>query len=82
MNNIDATITNIRAQITARGWTITESLDGESKDTQGNINDCHLELIHTDGTRKAWGYFGRVYCWTEAYESITGNSWIDAVVRK
>ncbi len=83
MKNVEATIANIHAQLTARGWTITESLDGEGKDSRGNINDCYIELIHTEtGERRSLGYFQRVYFWTEAYEAITGRSWLDAVVKK
>ena len=70
MDNIQATITNIRAQLTARGWTITESLDGESTNTQGEVNICHLEAIDNDGKRLGWGYMTRVGAWTELYLSL------------
>jgi len=79
MNNEEATIANIRAQLVARGWTtINEEIIDKAYKPEDN---CHLELIHENGTRKGWGMFPRLYCWTEAYEGITGRPWLDAVVR-
>lgn len=78
MTNEEATIANIRAQLASRGWSrVEEYIDPDTS----KKDNCHLELYYEDGTRKGWGMFPRVYCWTEAYESITDRPWLDAVVR-
>lgn len=81
MKNEEATIANIRAQLISHGWTRIEEFIDTEKQYKSEDN-CHLELYHEDGTRKAWGMFPRLYCWTEAYEEITGRPWMESVVRR
>ena len=64
----EAAIRTARREITQRGWSVSETRLGN--------NECHLEL--TKGSeRKGWGVFDRLYCWTEAFEAITGRSWLE-----
>lgn len=75
----ETTIAAIRSHLDALGWTtVIENIEANPYKPG---NDCHLELYHEDGTRKGWGLFTRLYCWTEAYEGITGKSWLDIVVK-
>ena len=77
VDNQDAIITYIRAQLVARGWsTINEEFIEDPIEPE---NNCRLELIHDDGRRHGWGMFSRLCCWTEAFEVITGQPWINAV---
>ena len=75
MDNIEATITNIKAQLTAQGWKVEETLFDD-----GSPDDCHLECTR-DEERRAWGRVPRVTAWTEAYSAITGRQWQAAIVK-
>lgn len=76
MNNIEATITNIKAQLIAHGWEIGETLFDD-----GSPDDCHLELTRGEDERKGFGRFPRLYCYTEAYTAVTGREWQAAIVK-
>ena len=55
-----------KKEIEAKGWKIKEHhYNGES----------HLEFTRGH-ERKGWGMFETLYCWTEAYQSITGKHWM------
>ncbi len=74
MSNTEATITNIKAQLSARGWEVSETiLDDNSP------YDCHLVCTSPDGERTGCGPLPRATCWTEAYEKITGQSWNNSI---
>ena len=70
MTNIEATISNIKAQLSARGWEVSETILHDN-----SPYDCHLVSTSPDGERKGWGPLPRVTCWTEAYEALTGQAW-------
>ena len=80
MDNAEATITNIHAQLHALGWVRVEEFIDHDKQFEPD-NNCHLELYRDDGTRLGWGMFSRLYCWTEAYTHITGQSWASVARR-
>lgn len=58
-------IQKARAALTALGWSCEESFNEKG--------ECNLVLIK-DGERKAWGMFDQIFCWSEAYKTITGRS--------
>lgn len=79
MDNEEATISNIRAQLHAYGWVrVEETIDNDKQFEPENT--CYLELYKEDGTRLGWGMFPRLYCWTETYTHITGRSWTTAIM--
>lgn len=65
----DELIAKAKKGIEKRGWTVVEDMHND----QGDI---HI-LLKKDGERKGWGMFDRVYCWTEAFEHVTGKRWMD-----
>ncbi len=69
---ISTLIAKAKKEIENLGWTAVEDMRNEN-------GDVHLELTAANGQRKGWGMFSQVYCWTEAYESITGKSWITLI---
>lgn len=67
----EAVIKAARHAIEACGWVVNEDFSDDGK-------TLHLELFKGD-QRKGWGMFEPSYCWTEAYQSITGRSWVELV---
>lgn len=65
-SNCERVIAAAKSAIVNAGWRIDEEyLKGDK---------CYLAL-EKDGKHKGWGMFDRLYCWTDAYETITGNPW-------
>ena len=70
---ISAIIAHIQTELLGRGWTCIETSVPEH-----GPGMCHLicyQAQDPDGTRRGWGLFDRFYCWTQAFESITGQTW-------
>lgn len=65
-NKSIAVIEQARSQIEALGWVVDEFVN--------DSDECHLEFNRGD-YRVGWGLFDRLYCWTEAFERLTGKSW-------
>ena len=63
-------IEKARKEITDLGWRIEEYNNGRG--------ECHL-VFTKGGERKGWGLLPTLYCWTEAYETLTGKSWTDLI---
>lgn len=64
---IDKLILKAKNEIEKLGWVAVE-------DMRNDNGDVHLELTR-NGVRKGWGMFDRAYCWTEAFEAVTGKRW-------
>lgn len=69
LSRVELVVKAARHEIEAMGWEINEDFSDD-----GQL--LHLELFK-GGQRKGWGMFKPLYCWTEAYECITGYSWFD-----
>lgn len=61
-------IVKARIALTSIGWSCDETFNENG--------EGHLVLTK-DGERKAWGMFDQIFCWSEAYKTITGRSWLE-----
>ena len=59
-----------RKAIESQGWVCDEEFNEEAM--------CYL-VITKDDQRIGRGMFDRLYCWSEAYEKVTGQPWISLV---
>lgn len=66
-----AVIKAAREVIEACGWVVNEDFSDDGK-------TLHLELLKGE-KRLGWGMFEPSYCWTEAYQKITGHSWVELI---
>lgn len=63
-------ISKARVAIETLGWVVDEELYD---------NDEAYVVFTRDSERTGWGRFHQLYCWTEAYEAITGQPWGELV---
>lgn len=73
-SKIGDVINKAKSEIASLGWKWSEE-----PGYPPNAHLIHLELTRGD-ERKGWGLFEPLYCWTEAYEKITGKSWQTLIV--
>lgn len=71
LSHVELVIKAARSAIEALGWVVNEDFSDDGK-------TLHLELFKGE-KRLGWGMFEPSYCWTEAYQSITGRSWFELV---
>lgn len=67
MRDLDIYIQKAKQAIESRGWTCDEFLNEQGQ--------CHLTIVKGDQDI-GWGLFDRLYCWTEAFEKVTGLPWM------
>ncbi|MBL4798168.1 MAG: hypothetical protein JKY50_12185 [Oleispira sp.] len=66
-----AIIKAAREAIEALGWVIDEDFSDDGKALHLVLTKCKQRL--------GWGMFEPSYCWAEAYQKITGRSWIELI---
>jgi len=71
---IENYIERAKAAIELRGWSISE----KSEFSPNKKGEIHLIIVKEDQL-KGWGLFTPLYCWSEAYEAVTGNKWIELI---
>ncbi|PPD36771.1 MAG: hypothetical protein CTY18_03015 [Methylomonas sp.] len=62
-------------EIEQRGW----QWSLEPGELEHNKHLVHLELTR-GSERIGWGLFEPSYCWTEAFEKVTGRDWIELII--
>lgn len=70
MRESESLIEKAKASIGDLGWSWTQE-----PGYPPNEKLVHIELTRGD-ERKGWGLFEPLFCWTEAYQAITGKPWM------